>query len=94
MLDSIKDDHLVGRETPTGDCVGNLVSMMVHCAHHLSFLIPHMQTKIALAQHVFHGLLMMQEHRQLIKRANTSSGYQLDNQTQIFEMLWDCSASL
>jgi hypothetical protein len=53
-----------------------------------------MQTKIALAQHVFHGLLMMQEHRQLIKRANTSSGYQLDNQTQIFEMLWDCSASL
>jgi hypothetical protein len=28
---------------------------------------------------------MMQEHRQLIKRANTSSGDQLDKQTQIFE---------
>ena len=59
MLDSIEDDHLVGRETPTGDCVGNIVSMMVHCAHHLSFLIPHMQTEIALVQYVFHGLLSL-----------------------------------
>ena len=59
MLDSIEDDHLVGRETPTGYCVGNLVTMMVHSAHHLSFLIPHMQTKIALVQHVFHGLLSL-----------------------------------
>jgi hypothetical protein len=37
---------------------------------------------------------MMQEHRQLIKQASTSSGDQLDKQTQIFEVLWDCSASL
>ena len=37
---------------------------------------------------------VMQEHRQLIKRANTSSGDQLDKQTQFFEVLWDCSASL
>jgi hypothetical protein len=59
MLDSIEDDHLVGRELPTGDCVGNLVSMMVDCAHHLSFLIPHMQSKVALVQHVFHGLLRL-----------------------------------
>jgi hypothetical protein len=28
---------------------------------------------------------MMQEHRQLIKRASTSSGDQLDKPTQIFE---------
>jgi hypothetical protein len=36
----------------------------------------------------------MQEHRQLIKQANTSSEDQLDKQTQILEVLWDCSASL
>jgi hypothetical protein len=59
MLDSIEDDHLVGQETLTGDCVGNIVSMLVHCAHHLSFLIPHMQTEIALVQHVFHGLFSL-----------------------------------
>jgi hypothetical protein len=29
--------------------------------------------------------LLMQEHRQLIKRASASSGDQLDKQTQIFE---------
>jgi hypothetical protein len=28
---------------------------------------------------------MMQEHRQLSKRANTSSGDLLDKQTQVFE---------
>ena len=57
MLYSIEDDHLVGQDTPPGDCVGNIVSMMVHCAHHLSFLIRRMETKITLVQHVFHGLL-------------------------------------
>ena len=59
MSYSIEDDIFVVREMPTGDCVGNIVSMMVHCAHHLSFLIPHMQTEIALVQHVFHGLLSL-----------------------------------
>jgi hypothetical protein len=59
MLYSIEDDHLVGQDTPPGDCVGNIVSMMVHCAHQLSFLIPHMKTEIALVQHVLHGLLSL-----------------------------------
>jgi hypothetical protein len=37
---------------------------------------------------------VMQEHHHLTKRASTSSRDQLDKPTQIFEMLWDCSASL
>jgi hypothetical protein len=59
MPDSIEDEIFVGREMPTRDCVGNIVSMMVHCAHHLRFLIPYIQTEMALVEQVFHGLLSL-----------------------------------
>jgi hypothetical protein len=50
MSDSIENDIFVGREMPIGDCVGNTVSMMVQCAHHLRFIIPDIQTKMELVQ--------------------------------------------
>ena len=59
MSDSIEDDIFVGREMPTGDCDGNIASMMVHCAHHLRFLILYIQTEMALVEQVFHGLLSL-----------------------------------
>jgi hypothetical protein len=59
MSDSIEDDIFVGREMPTRDCAGNIVSLMVHCAHHLRFLISYIQTEMALVEHVFHGLLSL-----------------------------------
>jgi hypothetical protein len=59
MSDSIEDDTFVGREMPNGYCVGNIVSMMVHCAHHLRFLIPCIQIEMALVEQVFHGLLSL-----------------------------------
>jgi hypothetical protein len=59
MSDSIGNDIFVGREMPIGDCVGNTVSMMVQCAHHLRLIIPDIQIKMALVQQVFHGLLSL-----------------------------------
>jgi hypothetical protein len=65
MSDSIEDDTFVGREMPTRDFVGNIVSMMVHCAHHLRFLIPCIQTEMALVEQVLHGLLSLIHNGQM-----------------------------